>query len=181
MKGFFPSLSSVRAHELIIPGGCNHWWLWHPCSLIWQEIFHFSIVRHKFKCGNETHSETAEEIKLMMGIKGRVLVMCMQIIKISSFVSLNSLKTSRRTGSYLSPIFLPSGKPAESANCSFRNYLNFKHPSWEWRGIVRELHQDPTEAIIHSPESPKFWCPQVFPFPSIEKHGLSKLLLLRTA
>lgn len=41
-------------------------------------------MRHKFKCGNETHSEIAEEIKLMMGIKGHVLVMCMQIIKISS-------------------------------------------------------------------------------------------------
>ena len=23
-------------------GGCNCWWLWHPCLLIWQEIFHFS-------------------------------------------------------------------------------------------------------------------------------------------
>ena len=23
-------------------GGWNHWWLWHPCLLIWQEIFHFS-------------------------------------------------------------------------------------------------------------------------------------------
>ena len=22
--------------------GWNHWWLWHPCLLIWQEIFHFS-------------------------------------------------------------------------------------------------------------------------------------------
>ena len=128
MEGFFPFLSSVRAHELIIPGGCNHWWLWHPCSLIWQEIFHFSIVRHKFKCGNETHSEIAEEIKLMMGIKGHVLVMCMQIIKICSFVSLNSLKTCRRIWSYLSPIFSLVVSQSESANCRFRNYLNFKHP-----------------------------------------------------
>ena len=22
--------------------GCNHWGLWHPCLLIWQEISHFS-------------------------------------------------------------------------------------------------------------------------------------------
>ena len=24
--------------------GCNHWWLWHPYLLIWQEIFHFSLL-----------------------------------------------------------------------------------------------------------------------------------------
>ena len=25
-------------------GGCSRWWLWHPCLLIWQEIFHFSVA-----------------------------------------------------------------------------------------------------------------------------------------
>ena len=23
--------------------GCNHWWLWDPCLLLWQAIFHFSL------------------------------------------------------------------------------------------------------------------------------------------
>ena len=37
----FSSLSALRAQELTVR--CwNHWWLWHPCLLIRQEIFHFS-------------------------------------------------------------------------------------------------------------------------------------------
>ena len=39
----FSFLSSLRAHWLMLEG-CNHWWLWHPCLLIWQEIFHISIL-----------------------------------------------------------------------------------------------------------------------------------------
>ena len=38
---FFSFLSFLRAHQLTL-AGCNHWWRWHPCLLIWQEIFHFS-------------------------------------------------------------------------------------------------------------------------------------------
>ena len=40
-KQTFSLLSSLKAH-LVILEGCNCWWLWHPCLLIWQEIFHFS-------------------------------------------------------------------------------------------------------------------------------------------
>ena len=43
----FSFLSSLRAHWLMLEG-CNHWWLWHPCLLIWQEIFYFS-PRHTTK------------------------------------------------------------------------------------------------------------------------------------
>ena len=38
---FFSFLSFLRAHRLTLKG-CNHWWRWHLCCLIWQEIFHFS-------------------------------------------------------------------------------------------------------------------------------------------
>ena len=34
-------LCSLRVHRLTLEG-CNCWWLWHPCLLIRQEIFHFS-------------------------------------------------------------------------------------------------------------------------------------------
>ena len=37
----FSFLSALRAHQLTLEG-CSHWWLWHPCLLIWQEMFHFS-------------------------------------------------------------------------------------------------------------------------------------------
>ena len=33
--------SPVQAHWLTLEG-CSCWLLWHPCLLIWQEIFHFS-------------------------------------------------------------------------------------------------------------------------------------------
>ena len=36
-------LSSLRAHQLTLKD-CNRRWLWHPCFLIWVEIFHFSAV-----------------------------------------------------------------------------------------------------------------------------------------
>ena len=35
-------LCSFGAHQLTFHGGCNRWWLWHPCLLMWQEIFNFS-------------------------------------------------------------------------------------------------------------------------------------------
>ena len=37
---FFSFPSSLRAQLTL--EGCNWWWLWYPCLLIWQEIFHFS-------------------------------------------------------------------------------------------------------------------------------------------
>ena len=42
MAGILSLLSSLWAHQVAILGGCNHWWLCHPCLLIWQEIFQFS-------------------------------------------------------------------------------------------------------------------------------------------
>ena len=33
-KVFFSFLSFLRTHQLTLEG-CNHWWLWHPCLLIW--------------------------------------------------------------------------------------------------------------------------------------------------
>ena len=39
----FSCLSSLRAHKLSIHGGCSHWWLWDPCLLLCQAIFHFSL------------------------------------------------------------------------------------------------------------------------------------------
>lgn len=39
---YFPVLNFLRAHQLTLEG-CNHWGLWHPCLLVWQEIFHFLI------------------------------------------------------------------------------------------------------------------------------------------
>ena len=36
----FSFLSALRAHQLTLEG-YNHWWLWHPHLLRWQEIFHF--------------------------------------------------------------------------------------------------------------------------------------------
>ena len=38
---FFSFPSSLRAHWLMLDT-CNHWWLWHSCLLIWQEIFQVS-------------------------------------------------------------------------------------------------------------------------------------------
>ena len=35
-------LSALTAHQIILES-CNHWWLWHPCLLIWQGIFYFSL------------------------------------------------------------------------------------------------------------------------------------------
>ena len=54
----FHILSSLRAHQLTISGGCNHWWLWHPLFMIWQEIFHFSKVsrnnlKKSLRCKNQ--------------------------------------------------------------------------------------------------------------------------------
>ena len=37
----FHILSSISTYQLTLYG-CNLWWLWHPCLLIWREIFHFS-------------------------------------------------------------------------------------------------------------------------------------------
>ena len=37
----FSFLSALRAHQLTLED-CSHWWLWHPCLLMWQEMFHFS-------------------------------------------------------------------------------------------------------------------------------------------
>ena len=34
-------LPEERALEVKLEA-CTHWWLWHPCLLVWQEIFHFS-------------------------------------------------------------------------------------------------------------------------------------------
>ena len=42
MADILSILSSLRAQQLTIHGGCNCWWLWHPCLLVWQEIFRFS-------------------------------------------------------------------------------------------------------------------------------------------
>ena len=39
---YFHILSFLRAHQLMLQG-CNHWWPWHPCLLVWQEVFHFLI------------------------------------------------------------------------------------------------------------------------------------------
>ena len=30
VAGILSFLSSLKAHQLTIHGGCNHWWLWHP-------------------------------------------------------------------------------------------------------------------------------------------------------
>ena len=37
----FSFLSVLYAHWLTLKS-CNCWWLWHPCLLTWQGIFHFS-------------------------------------------------------------------------------------------------------------------------------------------
>ena len=44
---FFSFLSSRRAHRLTLEG-CICWWLWHPCLLTWQEMFHFSEPGREF-------------------------------------------------------------------------------------------------------------------------------------
>ena len=41
MQVFFFFLSVLTTHQLTLEV-CNDWRLWHTCSLIWQEIFHFS-------------------------------------------------------------------------------------------------------------------------------------------
>ena len=28
-----------------------HWWLWHPCLLLWQEIIHLSVISDLFAVG----------------------------------------------------------------------------------------------------------------------------------
>ena len=42
---FFSFPSVLRAHRLMLEGW-DYWWLWHPCFLIGQEIFHFSPSCH---------------------------------------------------------------------------------------------------------------------------------------
>ena len=39
---FFSFLRALRPHRLPLEGS-NRWWLWQPCLLICQEIFHFSV------------------------------------------------------------------------------------------------------------------------------------------
>ena len=39
MAGILSFPSFLRAHWLTLES-CNCWWLWKPCLLIWQEIFH---------------------------------------------------------------------------------------------------------------------------------------------
>ena len=36
------------AHQLAMLGGCNRWWLWHPCLLIRQEIIPFCSLSAVF-------------------------------------------------------------------------------------------------------------------------------------
>ena len=40
-------MASILSFLSSILSGCNHWWLWHPCLLIWQKIFHFSAISAK--------------------------------------------------------------------------------------------------------------------------------------
>ena len=44
----FHILSSLKAHQLMLEG-YNHWWLWHPYLLTWQEIPHFSLESREIK------------------------------------------------------------------------------------------------------------------------------------
>ena len=46
--GLIPELGRFRAQELTLKG-CNHWWLWQPYLLIWQEILHFSVCEQVFE------------------------------------------------------------------------------------------------------------------------------------
>ena len=41
LQVFFSFLSALTTHQFTLEV-CNHWRLWHTCSLIWQEIVHFS-------------------------------------------------------------------------------------------------------------------------------------------
>ena len=41
-QAFLSFLSVLRVHGLTLEG-CHHWWLWCPCVLMWQEIFHFLV------------------------------------------------------------------------------------------------------------------------------------------
>lgn len=40
-------LHSLRAHNFTINCGYSCWWLWHPCLLIQQKMFHFSSVKQE--------------------------------------------------------------------------------------------------------------------------------------
>ena len=44
---FFSFLSAITAQELTVEGW-KCWWLWPPCSLIWQEILNFSDLLSLF-------------------------------------------------------------------------------------------------------------------------------------
>ena len=41
-QAFLSFLNVLRVHGLTLEG-CHHWWLWCPCVLMWQEIFHFLV------------------------------------------------------------------------------------------------------------------------------------------
>ena len=43
-KVFFSFLSALRVHQLALEG-CNHWWLWHLCSLMTSHVCVLSCVR----------------------------------------------------------------------------------------------------------------------------------------
>ena len=42
VAGILSFLRALRPHRLPLEGS-NRWWLWQPCLLICQEIFHFSV------------------------------------------------------------------------------------------------------------------------------------------
>ena len=164
---------------------------------IWLSQWGINLNMSKLQLSNDTHSEVPEETGWWWGYKGMIsfiaYVLCyghcvMYNIKISSFVSLNSLKTCTGTWRCLIPFLPPSAEPirlsGSVSSAGFTYCLNFKHPAFAPYTTSFQVGSDevqwgsPTKIIYNPLLCPPLLCPpktQMYPSVLLPCHWESSL------